>query len=136
MRLRPSARLIAIALLADILVAGRLAAKPPAAVEGSEVSDVAATLRREVSRCWVPPPHAETGNWIVRVKLRFARDGSLEGEPEVISPPRDQMEERVVASVIRAIRRCTPIPRLSEYGRSHADWRETIINFKPDHGLR
>lgn len=59
---------------------------PPAAVAGPAVqASLAAEIRRQLKRHWTPPTGADVEKLKTVVRVRLARDGTIIGQPQVIS---------------------------------------------------
>ncbi|HYD88196.1 MAG TPA: cell envelope integrity protein TolA [Vitreimonas sp.] len=100
---------------------------------------IASLSRQALERCWrtvadLPDPQRLR----VVVAIRLNRDGSLNGQPRVISPTNytfDPLMAEAVNRALRAVRTCDPITRLPEdpiVGEAYDLWREQEVTF----GLR
>lgn len=99
---------------------------------------IAGITRQELNRCWrstadMPDPE----RLIVELSVRLNRDGSLSGQPRVVSPTNytfDPLMNEAVNRALRAVRTCEPITRLAEdpvVGEHYALWREQEVIFGP-----
>ena len=100
---------------------------------------IAAISSQELNRCWrsvadLPDPE----RLVVVVAIRLNRDGSLNGQPRVITPTNytfDPMMNEAVNRALRAVRTCDPIERLPQdpvVGEHFDLWRDQEVRF----GLR
>lgn len=96
------------------------ASTPPASA--GEVDD-AAQIGAAIRACWSPPGGGEGGG-SARVRFSLRRDGTLFGQPRVISG-RDAVFDAAAAA---AIRRCTPLRLSARLGEVIAG-RPIIIHF-------
>lgn len=100
---------------------------------------IAAIVQQQLQRCWrtvadMPDPER------LRVTLAFRlnRDGSLNGQPRVVSPSNytfDPQMNEAVNRALRAVRTCDPLTRLPEdpiVGEHFEIWRDQEVQF----GLR
>jgi hypothetical protein len=99
---------------------------------------IAGITRQELNRCWrstadMPDPE----RLIVELSVRLNRDGSLNGQPRVVSPTNytfDPLMNEAVNRALRAVRTCEPITRLAEdpiVGEHYDLWREQEVIFGP-----
>lgn len=88
------------------------------------------SLRSQVSRCWNPPVGAaDAENLVVSIRIRLARSGELEGNPEVVSGGGASMAERAAADAARrAVLRCQPYNAPAE---KYEAWADVQFNFDP-----
>jgi hypothetical protein len=100
---------------------------------------IATIVRSELQRCWrtvadMPDPERLR----VTVSFRLNRDGSLNGQPRVLSPSNytfDPLMNEAVNRALRAVRTCDPIDRLPQdpiVGEHFDIWRDQEVTF----GLR
>jgi hypothetical protein len=87
-------------------------------------------LRAQVERCWrAPADMANPERLVVKVRVRFNRDGSVQGPPEVVSPPSGDAQWRAAAdNAVRAVRLCAPYTLPPE---RYSRWSEVTMNFDP-----
>lgn len=97
---------------------------------------IASIASAALNRCWrsvadMPDPERLR----VTVAIRLNRDGSLNGQPRVISPTNytfDPLMSEAVNRALRAVRTCDPIDRLPQdpiVGEAYDLWREQEITF-------
>jgi hypothetical protein len=100
---------------------------------------IAAIASQELNRCWrsvadLPDPE----RLVVVVAIRLNRDGSLNGQPRVVTPANytfDPLMNEAVNRALRAVRTCDPIERLPQdpiVGEHFNLWRDQEVRF----GLR
>ncbi len=86
-------------------------------------------LRSRIVQCWSPPLGATGADELRTVVLiRLNRDGSLNGQPQIVSRPPGRYETTAPESVVRAIGRCAPYNLPLE---KYAEWREIEFDFYP-----
>lgn len=98
-----------------------------------------AIARAHIARnnCWrMPIDLPDPDRLIVTVRFRVNRNGTLNGEPEVISPRNttyDPHMRRAVDEALRAIRRCDPYPFADDrtVAEHYQLWREMEYTFRP-----
>lgn len=105
--------------------------KPDPALVARVVSDAAS----QVKRCYRTPRVARPARQIVtRIRVRFAPDGTLGAEPEVIgqsgiTPANQVFAPQMAQAAIQSVVRCAPLvlpPELYEFG-----WNEFDLTFSP-----
>ena len=100
---------------------------------------ISAIVAAELNRCWrsvadMPDPE----RLVVVLSFRLNRDGSLNGQPRVLSPSNytfDPYMNEAVNRALRAVRTCDPIERLPSdpiVGEHYDIWRDQEVRF----GLR
>jgi hypothetical protein len=84
-------------------------------------------MRTAIVRNWNAPVGYQ-GKILVRIRLK--RDGSLEGPPEIVSPPSDEPNYKMAAaSVVRAVTLSQPFTMLGQ--ESYDSWKDVEIEFVP-----
>jgi colicin import membrane protein len=81
--------------------------------------------------CWSYFGLGATQDYVPRVRVRMAPDGSLMGEPALVNPPSDPNLRSLADSAIRAVNRCNPMD-IPEWFKPHYDaWRDRTVRFDP-----
>lgn len=104
-----------------------------AAAERGGPIDTLSGVGRALRACWEAPPGEPTGAEVT-VRLAFRRDGSVLGEPRITfyrGAREREAGERFRASVVAALRRCTPLPLTPAFGAAVAG-RPFSIRFIDD----
>jgi outer membrane biosynthesis protein TonB len=86
-------------------------------------------LRAQIQACWNPPAGAaEAKELIVRVRIILNQDGSLSGEPTLVTRGGNSFFQIAAESAMRAIRRCQPyrLP-IAKYEA----WKDVEVTFDP-----
>lgn len=89
------------------------------------ISEIAPALRR----CWNPPAMAGRDGVMATVRFSLRRDGTLFGQPRVTWETRQSdpdLRERFTASIIAAVRDCTPLRLSPRFGAAIAGRPFTI----------
>jgi hypothetical protein len=102
----------------------------PVAANERALAEIARYLHGAVARCWNPPVEA-LSEAAVRIRLEFAHDGTLAGEPIVLDPPDDPAAAALAESARRAVIRCAPYDGLTRHIALYPRWRQTVLNFHP-----
>jgi hypothetical protein len=82
-----------------------------------------ASLKKQFAKCWAPK-----NNVSVWVAISLNRDGSLSGEPYVLSPEKSAPFLAAADSALAAVRKCQPY---SLPGASYEAWKKVEISFEP-----
>jgi hypothetical protein len=98
-----------------------------------------ALARAHISRnnCWrMPIDQAEPERLVVTIRFEINRNGTLNGQPVVVSPRNysfDPPMRVAVDSALRAIRTCEPYPFADDpiAGEHYELWREMEYEFRP-----
>lgn len=92
-------------------------------------------LRARLKECWNPPVGVDrNSNLQVVLNVRFKPDGSLAGNPDIVSGPASAQGPVMAESAKRALLRCQPFTMLKP---EHYDlWKNIEINFDASEMLR
>jgi colicin import membrane protein len=92
-----------------------------------------ALIRQVITSCVMPNWRVLSGGasaqeTVVKIRLRFNKDGTLSAPPVVTNPQETPYFRATAENALRAVQQCEPYslpPSLYEH------WRDTIINFSP-----
>jgi outer membrane biosynthesis protein TonB len=96
-----------------------------------------ALARAHLRRCWrMPIDLPEPDRLVVTVEFDINRNGTLNGQPRVLSPRNytfDPAMRTAVESAVRAVRVCDPYPFPDDpvVGEHYDIWRRTEFTFRP-----
>lgn len=96
-----------------------------------------ALARAHLRRCWrMPVDLPDPDRLIVTVRFSINRNGTLNGQPEVVSPRSysfDPAMRTAVEAALRAVRVCDPYPFPDDpvVGDHYEIWRDTEFTFRP-----
>jgi hypothetical protein len=97
----------------------------------------AALVRAHLRRCWrMPVDLPDPERLVVRVEFDLNRNGTLNGQPRVVSPSNytfDPPMRTAVEAAVRAVRQCDPYPFPDDpiVGDHYEVWRTQIYTFRP-----
>jgi colicin import membrane protein len=87
-------------------------------------------LRARIQECWNPPAGAaDARDLAVLVRIQFNQDGSLAGEPRLITRVSAGYQQIAAESAIRAVRRCAPYTFMP--AAKYESWKDVEVNFDP-----
>ncbi len=98
---------------------------------------IRALARAHMRRCWrMPVDLPDPDRLVVTVQFDINRNGTLNGQPRVISPRNytfDPAMRTAVEAAVRAVRVCDPYPFPDDpvVGEHYDLWRETEFTFRP-----
>jgi hypothetical protein len=72
-----------------------------------------------IAKCWKPPSVDPPAIVEVTVRISFSANGTVYGDPFVtfVTPNKDEKQKGLItASILSAIKQCTPVPFTSELG--------------------
>jgi hypothetical protein len=107
-----------------------LAMAAPAPAGEADRAAIAASVRRQLTACWSLPP-GFTGR-DVEITIAFFGDGKLDGEPQV-APLGGKGAGKLaplVASAVRAVKRCAPFEGLEALGADPAERFSIAVHFQ------
>lgn len=86
-------------------------------------------LAAQMRKCWNPPISAlEVEGLTVRLLVTLNVDGTVNGNPEILSPPTTDIERATALAAQRAVRACGPYQLARE---KFEDWRQVDVTFDP-----
>lgn len=86
-------------------------------------------LAAQMRKCWNPPISAlEVEGLTVRLLVTLNVDGTVNGNPEILSPPTSDIERATALAAQRAVRACGPYQLARE---KFEDWRQVDVTFDP-----
>jgi len=91
-------------------------------------------IRYQIIDCWIPPIGGkEMENIIIEVKIKYFKDGRLNGKPELLNKNSTNYYRTISDSVLRAIYKCNPLKDLpvDKYSR----WKEIEFEFSTKEAL-
>lgn len=87
-------------------------------------------LRARIQQCWNPPAgQADAKELVVQVRIQFNQDGSLAGEPRLLTRGASTYQQVAGESALRAIRRCAPYTFLPI--AKYDAWKDVEVTFDP-----
>ena len=88
-------------------------------------------LQEQYKQCWSYIGLAAT-RYIPQIKVEYAMDGSLRGQPELLNPPSDPNLRTLSESAVRAVRRCNPLKIPQQFVPFYDQWKGRILRFDPE----
>lgn len=91
-----------------------------------------ALLQDQYKQCWSYIGIATQQKYVPEVRVQYAQDGTLIGQPALLNPPSDPAMRNLADSALRAIRRCNPLHIPAIYQPFYDQWKGRIVRFDPD----
>ena len=88
-------------------------------------------MQDRYKQCWTYVGMAAT-RFIPQIKVEFAVNGALVGEPVLLNRPGDPNLQTLAESALRAVRRCDPMPIPAQFAPYHNEWKSRILRFDPE----
>jgi colicin import membrane protein len=88
-------------------------------------------LQEQYKRCW-SYIGVGGGKYIPEIRVQYAQDGSLIGQPSLINPPSDPNLRSLAESALRAVRRCNPLRIPAQYQPFYEEWKARRVRFDPE----
>ena len=88
-------------------------------------------MQDRYKQCWTYVGMAAT-RYIPQIKVEFAVNGALVGEPVLLNRPSDPNLQTLADSALRAVRRCDPMPIPAQFAPYHQEWKSRILRFDPE----
>jgi hypothetical protein len=131
-RQKPATALNPVRLLPLLLFFCLAGGGPEASAQAGEPLNLPGEIGGRIAQCW-KAPRTETAQIVeVTVRLSFTRAGAVIGEPRVVyvrAPAEPGVRERIVDSVLAAVKACTPLPFTPALGAAIAG-RMLAIRFR------
>lgn len=86
-------------------------------------------LKMAVTPCWLAPDTSKTPPLVVTVKIQLAKDGSIIGQPKVLTPKKTKAYDLIAKNAVRAIMRCAPFKTIPENADLYDKLKDVNINF-------
>ncbi len=98
----------------------------------SELDAIKGAIIEQINAKWIVPPGADTKSARApQIRFSLNPDGSLQGEPQLISEPTDAISRALAESAIRAIKRAAPYRIQPQFANKYQDWRDWNSKFTP-----
>ncbi len=90
-------------------------------------------LQEQYKQCW---SYLALGNgaqrYIPQIKVEYAADGTLVGQPSLLNSPSDPSLKPLAESALRAVRRCNPLKIPPQFMPYFEQWKARILRFDPE----
>ena len=88
-------------------------------------------LQEQYKQCWSYIGLSST-RYIPQIKVAYASDGSLFGQPQLLNQPSDPNLRILSESALRAVRRCNPLKIPPQFMPYYDQWKDRILRFDPE----
>lgn len=109
--------------------APKLAPKDNSAQDAAMMATIVDALTSKVKTCFNVPPAARDANISVRVHFKLNPDGSVNGQPELVSMSSDPIFEATARAAISAIMECQSYELPAE---QYQLWQDNVLDFNPN----
>lgn len=89
-------------------------------------------LQDQYKQCWSYLGLGEAQRYIPQIKVEYASDGSLVGQPQLLNSPSDPSLRTLADSALRAVRRCNPLKIPPQFMPYFDQWKARILRFDPE----
>ena len=89
-------------------------------------------LQEQYKQCWNYLGLGGENRYIPQIKVEYAQNGSLIGQPALLNPPSDPNLRNLAESALRAVRRCNPLKIPSQFTPYYDQWKARILRFDPE----
>ncbi|WP_395666343.1 cell envelope biogenesis protein TolA [Methylocella sp.] len=89
-------------------------------------------LQDQYRHCWNFVGVAAQQKYVPQIHVRYALDGSLVGQPELLNPPTDPNLRSLADSAMRAARRCNPLRIPAQFQPYYEQWKGRVVRFDPE----
>ena len=95
-----------------------------------QLSGLVDALQSQIRSCYAAPPGATVDGVIKPVlDIRLNADGSLSGEPKILSAGPKPVDRSVAEAALRAVRRCAPYRLPAQFAPYYNDWKTLKAEF-------
>ncbi len=89
-------------------------------------------LQEQYKQCWNYLGLGGESRYIPQIKVEYAQNGSLVGQPALLNPPGDPNMRNLAESAVRAVRRCNPLKIPPQFMPYYDQWKARILRFDPE----
>ncbi len=89
-------------------------------------------LQDQYKQCWSYIGIATQPKYVPQIRVQYAQDGTLIGQPVLLNPPSDPAMRSLADSAMRAIRRCNPLHIPAMYQPFYDQWKGRDVGFDPE----
>ncbi len=89
-------------------------------------------LLDQYKACWSYLNLGNAKGYVPRIKVEYARDGSLAGQPSLLNPSNDPNLRGLAESALRAVRRCNPLKIPPQFAPYYDQWKNRPVWFDPE----
>lgn len=95
-----------------------------------QLSGLIDALQSQIKSCYAAPPGAAVDGVIRPVlDIRLNADGSLSGDPKILSAGPKPVDRSVAEAALRAVRRCAPYRLPAQFAPYYNDWKTLKAEF-------
>jgi hypothetical protein len=91
--------------------------------------DLDEALARQIKRCWTYPKAKTIAPYAPKMKVVFARDGSLSGAPVLLNGSDDPAAKAIAASARAAMSKCKSLAVPQRFQAHYDEWKVRVIHF-------
>ena len=88
-------------------------------------------LEDQYKQCWSYLGLDGPQKYIPQIKVLYAPDGTLMGDPVLVNQPSDPAMRSLAESALRAVRRCNPLRIPAQYAPYYDQWKGRVLRFDP-----
>ncbi len=88
-------------------------------------------MQDQYKQCWNYLGLGGETRYIPQIKVEYAVNGALVGQPALLNPPGDPNLRGLAESAMRAVRRCNPLRIPPQFAPYFEQWKARILRFDP-----
>jgi colicin import membrane protein len=102
---------------------------PPAKMSPAAWRELDQALASQIKRCWTYPKTKTIAAYAPKMKVSFARDGSLSGHPVLLNVSADPAAKKIAASATAAMSKCKALAVPQRFQAFYDEWKVRVIHF-------
>jgi colicin import membrane protein len=92
-------------------------------------------MQDQYKQCWSYFGLGGQQRYVPEIRVQYAQDGSLIGQPALVNPPSDPNLRSLAESALRAVRKCNPMRIPAIYQPYYDQWKARVVRFDPQEML-
>ena len=89
-------------------------------------------MQDQYKQCWTYFGLGAHGRYVPEIRVQYAQNGGLIGQPALMNPPSDPNLRSLADSAIRAVRKCDPMKIPAQFMPYYEQWKGRVVRFDPE----
>ena len=89
-------------------------------------------MQDQYKQCWTYFGLGAHQRYVPEIRVQYAQDGGLFGQPQLVNPPSDPNLRSLADSALRAVRKCDPMKIPAQFQPYYDQWKGRVVRFDPE----
>ena len=89
-------------------------------------------MQDQYKQCWTYFGLGAHGRYVPEIRVQYAQNGGLVGQPTLMNPPSDPNLRSLADSAVRAVRKCDPMKIPAQFMPYYEQWKGRVVRFDPE----